>query len=889
MKRLAALLVLLAFTPARADILLSGKQHIGDDDSATFTPPDPVTRTQMKANPTHFYLPQSATITAARLDNTLSLDNNLRFYIDDAVIAGTLSGSTYTFTAPLAISAGSHTIVPDGGCLPSGFTTLPTNCGAGENDVGFDSITLLSSSTQPSGADHRRHHLGDSIETARDNYGGRWYPDAPDLPGPTTSFVDVTFTADITRVLSEIRFWKLRDVNTPPQTYPTVKLDGVQIGTLNGNGSPYILSSGAVVAAGTHTLRITTGIASGVDLDDISWDDIVTILINNPATTPGYFNAVETSTPAADVASGVIKTRIAGASNTVSLVALTLGGVQLSVYTGTLTVSVLDATNTTGVLVAGTNCDAGWVDAPASALGSATFAAIDAGRKDFTFTYTGNLTNAGALPDARLKMYDAALGVTGCSTDNFALRPASFGTLLVSHNTSDTAGTAVALATSGFAPTTTPVHKAGAPFTLRATAYNAAGAVIGTYAGSPTFDFAASSTLLGTNKGIASVAAWTASGGTVTSNSATYSEAGAARLALVDTTYASVDAVDGSTTAQRDIGPFYVDVGRFIPDHFTFTDTTAGGARFVAGCNGGITPFTYAGQPFVFAVTPTGTITAASATGTVVTNYAGTLYKLTVNPQSSYLTTAAAASFDLTRVPSPTNNTVSNANGVTLYTVIPAAAPGYVFTKGNTPAVPFDADVAIRIDFTESDGVTLSGTPGFGTATADGGIPFAAGGVTTTAYNEVRYGRLVIESAHGSERLPLQVPLRAEYFASVGGGNGFARNLLDSGGIAGCTGNALMLGDFTIAPSGGATVTASALTTMNAGLATLTLDAPLLGGVNVSADVALTALISGDLPWLQVDNGDADAVWNNDPTGVASFGLFRSDDRRIYQREVISP
>ena len=185
----------------------------------------------------------------------------------------------------------------------------------------------------------------------------------------------------------------------------------------------------------------------------------------------------------------------------------------------------------------------------------------------------------------------------------------------------------------------------------------------------------------------------------------------------------------------------------------------------------------------------------------------------------------------------------------------------------------------------------FGGARGFGTATVGNGIPFAVGGVSGLDYNQVRYGRLVIESAHGSERLPLRVPLRTEYFATVSGGTGFARNLLDDGaGAAGCTGNLLVKDDISISPQiPASTVTASALSAWTKGQAMLTLDAPLLAGANVTEEVNLTALISAKLPWLQVDNADVDALWNNDPVGVATFGLFKNDERRIYQREVIGP
>ena len=45
----------------------------------------------------------------------------------------------------------------------------------------------------------------------------------------------------------------------------------------------------------------------------------------------------------------------------------------------------------------------------------------------------------------------------------------------------------------------------------------------------------------------------------------------------------------------------------------------------------------------------------------------------------------------------------------------------------------------------------------FGTATAGWGIPFSNG-------KQLRYGRAVLVNAHGSDLLPLPVPLRTQYY-----------------------------------------------------------------------------------------------------------------------------
>jgi hypothetical protein len=871
----AALVAVLSSVPARADVSLPGNQHIGDGESVTFTPKDPVTRTQMQANPTNFHLSQTTTITAVQLVNPVELDDRLQVFIDDMTTAraGTLSGSCddggtciYTLTTPLTLNAGSHTIWPDGGCSTGGFA-VP--CLVSENDFGFDSVNLVSTQTATSRMYNRRQHLGDSNE-ANDDYGGKYYPDSKE--GSPLSF---TFNLDLARVLSEIRFYRLRDVNTAPLSYGYVSVDGTFMGNLTADGTPLILSTSVLLAAGNHTLEVTAGQSTGADQDDASWDDVVLIIVNNPATTPGEFNAVDVG---GDAGTGQLRTKIAGSAFDVDLVAVT-SGAQFAAYTGTVSVELLDASTTTGTVTSGTNCDAGWTSVATLAAG-VTFAAADAGRKTVSLTY------ADALKDARLRITDSALGVTGCSTDNFAVRPDTLASVSVTHDDSRTAGTTESLQTSGITATSNPVHRAGQKFTIQATAYNAASVVTPTYSGSPTLLASASVPGMGSTVGSLSMTgAWTATGGTLRNDTVAYSEVGAVTARLVDTDYAVVDA-DDSTDAERWIGPVYFDIGRFIPDHFTFAPLVD--AEFSVGCTSGGFGFTYIGQRFDFAAQPSALVTAVAFGGTSTLNYDGTLYKIPIIdavPGPGHLDQAATtyaalahASFDQTAIPNPNNTFVNQGLGVSLYTVAPSG--GYRFTRG-APEGPFDADIAIAVTLTDSDGVTLEPSPaGFGELNVGDGIPFGNGTTTSDDFREMRFGRLAIDNAHGSEKLALPVPLRVEYWETTGGA-GFVRNLLDS-----CT--SLAVGDFALSgdlggpPDPPADTSVFSLSAFLSGLATLTLSAPGdPGQATISASLAATGK-----EYLQAYNpigGNYDA----DPTAIATFGIASNNPRRVYQREVI--
>lgn len=871
---IAGLMALLLSAPASADITLSGYQHIGDGSSSTYTPADPVKRAQMQSNPTHFYLSQAATVTAVQLTAPNGLGNQLQVFIDNmtTALSGTLSGScdtdasgtcTYTLTTPIALSAGSHTIWPDGGCVSG--SAFATSCPSGnENDFGFSSIVLVSSATSLNRSLNRRYHLGDFTEngTSNEYYSGTYYPDAPD--GITTVDVvnnSMSFTVDANRLLSEVRFWRARDVNANN----LVLLDGVQIGTLSSSGSPATISTNVAVATGTHTLTVSS-VISGSSYDDFSWDDIVLILVNNPATTPGLFNAVDTG---ADAGSGQIQTKVAGASVTLDLAAVT-AGLQLATYTGTVTVSLLDASTTTGVLDGVTNCDVGWFAVTTSSSTSpVTFAAADAGRKAWTFTYAGTLT------EARVRITDSALGVTGCSTDSFAIRPSSFATPIVTHNDRQTPGTAQSLATGAITETSTPVHQAGQYFTISATALDNASATATTYAGSPIL--VATGSALGGTTGDLSATGWSVTAGVATTQQAKYDEVGAVTMLVRDTTFAAID-VDDTADADRYIESPAITIGRFVPDHLAWAQTTP--AQFAAACASG--GMTYVGQPFSFVATPTASITAVNKGGDTTVNYTGTLAKLSVAAQAVTwaASTGGVGTFDTSGMPNPDNTFAADPvlPAVWNLSLVPRTG-GYQFTRG-APSVPFQADISATVAITESDGVgftTGSGTvPGsFGVATTGNGIPFTG---SATTNNNFRFGRLAMDNAHGSEKLPLTIPLRAEYW--VGTNAGFARNLLDS-----CT--TIAAGVISVTPNGGgATSLQPEPNTLSAGLAQPALDAPTPA---VTEQVDLVAQITASLPWLLTDDNDADTTYDDEPKAVAYFGLYKNDERRIFQQEVISP
>ena len=145
---------------------------------------------------------------------------------------------------------------------------------------------------------------------------------------------------------------------------------------------------------------------------------------------------------------------------------------------------------------------------------------------------------------------------------------------------------------------------------------------------------------------------------------------------------------------------------------------------------------------------------------------------------------------------------------------------------------------------------------------------------------QVRFGRLVVGNAHGSERLPLDVPLRTEYWGSAAGSTGFILSAGDA-----CT--ALLTSDIVLAPDplGLGTAVSAVTGPLGSAVWRITLQAPgATGYTGVRPNLS-----AGLLPHLRGD-WDNDGNWaedGDDPTGRGSFGLHQNETRRVYQREVI--
>lgn len=301
-------------------------------------------------------------------------------------------------------------------------------------------------------------------------------------------------------------------------------------------------------------------------------------------------------------------------------------------------------------------------------------------------------------------------------------------------------------------------------------------------------------------------------------------------------------------------------IGRFTPHHFDVAETSPG--ELLATCTAGA-PFAYTGQAIGWLLRPTWQVTARSADNRVTQNY--------TDIDFLKLTTA-----DFMRGFPATDNLATGSDSNLLATVfapqvggLGVATPGLLdyqfsmldsltYTKSPLSKIaPFNPNVSFSLNsLADSDGVSAAGTAPLLTS-------------TPTASFVVRYGRLRLENAFGSELAGLTLPVSAEYFD----GTRFVHNADDACSLLNSSTGSLAPGTL------GASIAAkSAGLTAGVWSGGLSLTAP--GAGNTGSE-----LLTWTQPiWLQDDfdgNGSLDM-----PSATATFGTYRGNDAIIYWREI---
>ena len=498
---------------------------------------------------------------------------------------------------------------------------------------------------------------------------------------------------------------------------------------------------------------------------------------------------------------------------------------------------------------------------------------------------------------------DAPVIVSGCSSDQFAVRPDVFAL-----NIPDMAFTS---------ETTNPKLKTGVSFNLEVTSVDG-------YDGTPLIVIPATQTSA-IDPHIGAVATGILSGSFGAANKATgiasgsfsYSEVGNFRFraqAIRDESFTSIDqtadCIDNSITTTPDAsGRVGCDianitdtnrVGRFTPSHFDVVVSDDG--ELTNSCG---SAFSYSGQDIGFSSDPEIQIIARNHLAdnpltpafdeSLARNYSGNYAHLTTGGTISI---TLPASYPVTLLDNSTpgassGNVSLNWDGSSSSFSTPSGSVGVFDVNlsglvlnydrvSNNIVVPFTPDATLDMSVQADDGDDVTGTSAVSITPADNPVNPVL----------VRYGRLALINAYGSELQTLPMPMQVEYFS--GAGAGFVPNATDT-----CT----VINTVVITEPPGVTQTLEVDDTCiwdpvgdsgSFNCSSAGSGADQYFATPVAADFNLN-LKAPDGATTGVLNITADAPeylefnWTGtpgDPTATATFGIHNTDNNLIFMREV---
>lgn len=498
---------------------------------------------------------------------------------------------------------------------------------------------------------------------------------------------------------------------------------------------------------------------------------------------------------------------------------------------------------------------------------------------EFDSTSTATISNPvyNDAGEIRLKadFDDGTVELTGSST-SFWVRPDRLQVIAKSGSINLDGSTADAIT----------IHKAGDNFDLIVSAYNANNVITPNYVPGqiqlklertgPTlsgsvnggFSYAATTPLQSATGTVlfSDVSLESFTSGVSTYSGAKYSEVGLLKLDVQDRDYGNTGIV---------VPAAEINIGRFTPDHFKQSIAEQGALFATCGVS---SMFAYSGQTdevdssigaISYARKPVFEISAYNKQGVITQNYDGDFIKLNADdvviiaPTSDSANSfALLANIDTDTATLSQNNLTTASSGTVLAKGILhyqlSDLDNYVYTRGNHALVaPFTSEFEIAID-TISDADSIDLMPSDGSArTTEAAEP---NGV------EIRFGRLVLKNSFGPDAVNLTQPLQVEHF----NGSNF---------IVSADNNCLSYDDSKFSSTPNIDMLGGTGTFINGETRAIQLngqDADSSGSINVSYDI---------YDWLEFD-------WDNvtgddDPSAIATFGLFRGNDRVIYRRKVV--
>jgi len=462
--------------------------------------------------------------------------------------------------------------------------------------------------------------------------------------------------------------------------------------------------------------------------------------------------------------------------------------------------------------------------------GVATLSSVgygDVGLMRLNARYSGSTTNTPP---------DGGTIVTG--GDIFVVSPARFALSSIKCTTVDAANCgagALSMPTSGDNPAASnpaggAFIRAGHPFSVTVTALNSAGNTTPNYGR----EAIPETVRLTPNNVVASMVAAPSIGGTfgpfnagvASGTTFTWNEVGIVTLTpgIGDSDYLGAGDVTGTNSGN---------VGRFFPEHFDTAITQV--ANVPMACPTGITcpvdynGFVYSGQPFSL------TVTARNAGGGATANYNTTTGFSKATGLSVY------GALGATSLPAGAGTLGVPSVAAFVSGSLTETGQSYAFTT--VPTLP--SMIYIRASDGEASSLRAINPT---TTSIEGGV-------------EVVSGRIKVSNAYGSELLPLFLTASAQYFSA----NGWLTSNRDNFTNLTLTPSYNLIKNASI--TGTTAATKNPLTGLSAGQLTITLARP-------SANATGIATITPGAP-----------VYLPVIPGTATFGVYKSSNNLIYQRE----
>lgn len=326
-------------------------------------------------------------------------------------------------------------------------------------------------------------------------------------------------------------------------------------------------------------------------------------------------------------------------------------------------------------------------------------------------------------------------------------------------------------------------------------------------------------------------------------------------------------------------------IGRFIPDHF---DVSITNNSFEDTCTTGTSDFTYIGQPFTYLNAPELLITAKNVSGVTTQNYTETGYQKLTSASVVRTFPIADTSKDgtITGTKMVVSAVTSDGN-LTTPTSVPSSNSGemtYTFDSSDSFTYSKNANSEVEF-FTATYDIIINSIQDSDSANASTSLAFTVPSTNTVSPTGVnlRSGRWNIDNTFGPETSDLPVPMAIQYWD----GSNYVINTLDN-----CTtfdsdnvaNYSLTLNDLNNPLSASNLTPISGSGNFALGLAELKIGKPTDGS---QGQIRLT--YDTTPAWLQYDwdwNGVEVKTFDENPSGIATFGLFRGNDRIIYNREV---